>query len=82
MARVLSSYGILYNRDALRRLGFTRAPEQWGDLPDPRYVGQIGMCDPTKSGSIAAAFENVIQQQMHLSCDALGAADPGAIPTR
>jgi len=77
---VLSSYGILYNRDALRRLGFARAPEQWGDLTDPRYVGQIGMCDPTKSGSIAAAFENVIQQQMHLCRDALGAADPGGDP--
>jgi ABC-type Fe3+ transport system substrate-binding protein len=77
---VLSSYGILYNRDALRRLGFERAPEQWADLTDPRYVGQVGMCDPTKSGSIAAAFENVIQQQMHLSRDALAAADPGGNP--
>ena len=77
---VLSSYGILYNRDALKRLGFERPPEQWGDLTDPRYVGQIGMCDPTKSGSIAAAFENVIQQQMHLSRDALFAADPGGDP--
>jgi len=74
---VLSSYGILFNRDALKRLGFDREPEQWSDLTDPRYVGQLGMCDPTKSGSIAAAFENVIQQQMHMSLDRLLAADPG-----
>ena len=77
---VLSSYGILYNRDALARLGFERPPEQWRDLTDPRYVGQIGMCDPTKSGSIAAAFENVIQQEMHRSLEAADAADPGGDP--
>src|SRR5271165_1411611 len=61
---VLSSYGILFNRDSLKRLGFDREPEQWADLADPRFLGEIGLCDPTKSGSIAAAFENVVQQQM------------------
>ena len=62
---VMSSYGIIYNRDAVRRLGFAAPPGRWDDLADPRYAGQIGLCDPTKSGSIAMAFENVIQQQMH-----------------
>ncbi len=62
---VTSCYGILYNRDGLRRLGVARPPEQWSDLADPRYAGQIALCDPTKSGSIASAFENIIQQQMH-----------------
>lgn len=74
---VLSSYGILYNLDSLKRLGIGRAPLQWADLTDPRYLGEIGMADPTKSGAIAAAFENVVQQQMHRRVDALGAqADP------
>ncbi len=77
---VLSSYGILFNRDALKRLGFEREPKAWSDLTDPRYVGQIGMCDPTKSGSIAAAFENVIQQEMHRSLDQLQAADAAGEP--
>ncbi len=77
---VLSSYGILYNLDALKRLGLAKPPEQWRDLADPRYLGQIGMCDPTKSGSIAAAFENVIQQEMHRSLEAADAADPGGDP--
>jgi ABC-type Fe3+ transport system substrate-binding protein len=71
---VLSSYGILYNKDSLNRLGFEHPPEQWADLEDPRYVGEVGLCDPTQSGSIAQAFINVIQQQMHFQVDPLGAA--------
>jgi ABC-type Fe3+ transport system substrate-binding protein len=77
---VLSSYGILFNRDSLKRLGFAREPEQWSDLADPRFFGEIGMCDPTKSGAIATAFENVIQQQIHLRLEALAGAGPPAAP--
>jgi iron(III) transport system substrate-binding protein len=61
---VLSSYGILYNLDSLKRLGIDHPPGQWADLTDPRFVGQLGLCDPTKSGSIAAAFENEVQQMI------------------
>ncbi len=61
---VLSNYGILYNRDALRRLGIERAPDEWADLADARYVGGVALADPTKSSSMAKAFENLIQQQM------------------
>jgi ABC-type Fe3+ transport system substrate-binding protein len=75
---VVSSYGILFNRDSLRRLGFDREPAQWRDLTDPRFLGEVALCDPTKSGSIAAAFENVVQQQMSLRLAALRrSADPG-----
>lgn len=73
---VLSSYGILFNRDALRRLGIKREPLQWSDLADPRLVGEVGLADPTKSGSVAKAFENVIQQQMQRRLKALQAAEP------
>jgi iron(III) transport system substrate-binding protein len=69
---VLSSYGILFNRDGLKRLGIDHEPGQWSDLTDPRFVGQLGLCDPTKSGSINAAFENVVQQQIHRRFDVLG----------
>lgn len=51
---VLSSYGILYNRDALKRLGFEREPTRWDDLADPRLIGEVGLADPTKSGSVAS----------------------------
>ena len=61
---MLSSYGIIFNRDALRRIGFDREPARWEDLADPRFAGEIGLADPTKSGSVAKAFENIIQQRM------------------
>jgi ABC-type Fe3+ transport system substrate-binding protein len=72
---VLSSYGILYNKDSIRRLGLEHIPLQWTDLADPRYVGEVGLCDPMQSGSIAQAFLNVIQQQIHRRVDPLGPTD-------
>lgn len=75
---VLSSYGIIFNRDSLQRLGATHEPEQWDDLTDFRFHGEVALCDPTKSGSIAKAFENVIQQRMQRHFKALRAAQPTA----
>ncbi|MCX6951631.1 MAG: ABC transporter substrate-binding protein [Verrucomicrobia bacterium] len=49
-------------------------PTEWADLADARYAGQIALADPTKSSSIAKAFENVIQQQIQRRMTAL----PGA----
>ncbi len=82
---VLSSYGIIFNRDSLARLGIESVPRQWDDLADPRLVGEVALADPTKSGSIAKAFENVIQQQMQrrlVALQATGGADAKAIETR
>jgi ABC-type Fe3+ transport system substrate-binding protein len=74
---VLSSYGIIYNRDSLARLGLPAAPSRWADLTGWRYHGEVALCDPTKSGSIAKAFENVIQQCMQNRLKSLQAARPG-----
>jgi iron(III) transport system substrate-binding protein len=63
---VLSSYGIIYNRDALEKLGIQREPRQWEDLANPAYFGQIAVCDPTKSGAMTQAFEMILQQQMQI----------------
>lgn len=63
---VLSSYGIIYNRDSLKRLGISEEPRHWSDLANERLLGQIAVCDPTKSGSMTQAFEMIIQQQMQL----------------
>lgn len=60
----LSRFGICYNVDGLKRLGI-KAPENWDDLGDPRYFGHIALADPTKSGSVAKAFEMLIQQEIH-----------------
>jgi iron(III) transport system substrate-binding protein len=75
IGNVLSSYGILYNRDSLVRLGIDRPPAEWADLADPRYLGQVALADPTKSGSIAKAFENLVQQQIQRRLVALRATD-------
>ncbi len=61
---VLSSFGIVYNVDSLRRLGIEQPPVQWEDLADPRYLHQIALANPTQSGSVSKCLEMLIQQQM------------------
>ncbi len=68
----LSTFGICYNRDRLKDLGVEHPPAEWSDLADPRLMGQIGLTDPTKSGSVAKAFEMII----HTFC-ARSVADAG-----
>ncbi len=60
---VLSSFGICSNPERLRELGVPEDPVRWCDLADPRLVGQVGLADPTKSGSVAKAFEMIIHEQ-------------------
>jgi iron(III) transport system substrate-binding protein len=67
---VVSAYGILFNREELGRLGLP-PPRQWDDLADPRYAGALGLCDPTKSGSMATALESMVQQKMQARSRAL-----------
>ena len=76
---VLSTYGMIYNRDSLTRLGIEHPPQQWSDLGNPRYFGEIALSDPTKSSSMAKAFENVIQQQIQRRLAALQ-GEAGATP--
>lgn len=59
----LSGFGICSNPDRLRELGIEQQPMRWRDLTDPRYYGDIGITDPTKSGSIAKAFEMIIHSE-------------------
>ncbi len=60
----ISAFGITYNRDSLKRLGFAGEPSAWEDLTQPLFFKQVALADPTKSGSSAKAFEMVIQQKM------------------
>ena len=78
----LSSFGICYNSDRLRDLGLgdgqQPAPRQWADLGHPHFFGEIGLADPSKSGSINKCFEMLIQQQMAQTVTALtGVPDSG-----
>ena len=59
----MSQFGICYNPDVLRRLKIT-PPATWNDLGDPRYAGALALADPTKSGSVARAFELLVQSEM------------------
>jgi len=61
---VLSGHGMLYNVDALERLGVP-APKGWTDLTNPRLFAEVAVCDPTKSGSIAKSFESIVQEQIY-----------------
>ncbi len=62
----LSAFGIIFNRNALARVGFDDIPRQWEDLADPRLFANVGLADPSKSGSSNKAFEMILQQQMQL----------------
>jgi ABC-type Fe3+ transport system substrate-binding protein len=59
----VSTFGICYNTDRLRDLGIAQPPARWEDLTAPAYFGEIGVADPTKSGSIAKAFEMIVHEQ-------------------
>jgi len=74
----LSQFGICYNEDALKRRGL-KPPTQWSDLADPKYFGGIALADPTKSGSVARAFEMLIQQQIS-EVKATATRQPGERP--
>lgn len=65
----LSSFGICYNLDSLVRRNLD-PPKSWSDLSDPAYRQGIALADPTKSGSVAKAFEMLVQQQIHLELKA------------
>ncbi|NCA82862.1 MAG: extracellular solute-binding protein [Opitutae bacterium] len=68
----LSTFGICYNRDRLAAQELEREPAQWGDLDDPRWRGTLGLADPTKSGSIAKAFETIVQVECRKAVEAAG----------
>jgi iron(III) transport system substrate-binding protein len=74
----LTLFGICHNRDSLTRLGIQKAPEQWSDLADPAYFGQLAIADPSKTGSAATAFEMVIHQQMNLRFEEVRGEEGGA----
>jgi iron(III) transport system substrate-binding protein len=59
-AAMLSTFGILCNKDVLARLTLP-APQSWHDLADPRLHSWIGVADPRKSGSAHMVYEIILQ---------------------
>jgi len=65
IGNAVSTFGIIYNVDRIQQLHMPKVPSQWVDLADYRYFGELGLSDPTKSGSSAKAFEMIVHQRMH-----------------
>jgi len=59
----VSTFGICYNVDRLKDSGIASPPSTWDDLTSPNYFRQLGMADPTKSGSVAKAFELMLHSK-------------------
>jgi ABC-type Fe3+ transport system substrate-binding protein/ABC-type spermidine/putrescine transport system permease subunit II len=59
-AAALATFGILYNRVAVERIGLP-VPSTWGDLARPEYHGLVGAGDPRKSGSMHSMYEVILQ---------------------
>jgi iron(III) transport system substrate-binding protein len=55
----LSSFGIVYNREVLARLGVPE-PATFEDLCDPRLAGWIALSDPRQSGSITTSLDAIL----------------------
>ena len=64
LGTALSTFGIVANLDREVDLKVPSTPERWADLTRINYFKELGVSDPTKSGSIAKAFEMMIHQQM------------------
>ena len=76
----LAEFGICYNTDVLVRLGVLTPPIQWVDLANERLFNAIALADPTKSGSVAKAFELMVQQQMNRRSAELAASESDQSP--
>lgn len=57
---VLSGFGIIYNKEVLRRLGLPE-PRTWTDLANPVYQNWVGSIDLRHSGVGHAVFETTMQ---------------------
>jgi spermidine/putrescine-binding protein len=58
---VLTSFGIVYNRDALAMLDLPD-PRTWHDMADPKLAGWVALVDPSHSGSIRVTYEAIVQR--------------------
>lgn len=57
----LSSFGLVYNRDVLVRLGLDE-PRTWSDLAIGEYFNWIALADPSHSGSIAVTYNLILRR--------------------
>lgn len=58
---VLSSFGIVYNRDVLAYRGLDE-PTTWSDLSAPGYFRWVALGDPSHSGSVKVTYNAILQR--------------------
>lgn len=58
----LSSFGIVFNREVLARLGLPE-PAGFHSLTDPRLIGWVALADPRQSGSVTTTFDSILGNQ-------------------
>jgi len=58
----LSGFGIVYNRDQLRRLGLPE-PTGFADMGHPKLLGRVAMSDARQSGSVATLYDSILNAQ-------------------
>ncbi|MFZ4575642.1 MAG: ABC transporter substrate-binding protein [Phycisphaerales bacterium] len=63
LGTALSGFGIVYNKDAFRRIfpGIEDPyPKNFDDLANPALIGEVTLADPRQSGSVTTAFEGIL----------------------
>jgi ABC-type Fe3+ transport system substrate-binding protein len=58
---MLSSFGILCNREVLRRIGQSELPATWADLGKPELRSWVNGGDPRLTGSVHMVYEIILQ---------------------
>ncbi|MFN9972557.1 MAG: ABC transporter substrate-binding protein, partial [Phycisphaerae bacterium] len=59
LGTALSGFGIVSNRDLLKRLGLPE-PDSFEALTDPKLQAMVALADPRQSGSIATTFDAIL----------------------
>jgi ABC-type Fe3+ transport system substrate-binding protein len=59
----LSGFGIVYNRDVLRRIGVEKDPTSFHDLCDFRLLNLVALADSRQSGSIQTTFDSILNKE-------------------
>lgn len=62
LGTALSGFGIVYNRDVLRRLG-AKEPRSFRDLADPKFQGWVTFADPRQSGSATTSMDAILSRE-------------------
>jgi iron(III) transport system substrate-binding protein len=57
----MSYFGLVVSEARVRELGL-EMPRTWESVADGKWIGQVSMADPSKSGSVMTAYEMVLQQ--------------------